>query len=421
MDWYYFIQCGLLKLAASSGYRFSFSRAISDYLQSKTKLEVPSIVSETFYNQFEASLDREMIAVVELDLSFMIIVKMEIHIIQKIIVCCKDTLVSLDLSYTALGSKFAHDLVQILPLSLRSLNLNGIELDQSGVVMLCEYIQNNNNHLKILRLDQNPISDQNVIRICYTLANHCNLEELYLTHLFAITDDIVKSVSDLIEFKSLLKLEVGGSEFVGSHFKSMENALIAKNCRLGYLGLALSTTSDENGSHLAEIIKRNKSLESIDIRFCKISNKVLNSLMQALSFNTTLDYFIKNLVSKAQHDQFLAIVRHRKSLLFNNQYGEKLYFLNAIIPVPSLSAAFESNIACNALLDRQAAELYLTSRKLMLFDLPLELKEIILSYSIDTAFEIDKRILVKFLLASLNHVRYIRSHKEMIRQAYYTS
>ena len=302
-------------------------------------------------------------------------------------------------------------IIEILPSSLVSLNLMGVGLNSTLMRVLTLKITELPN-LRVLNLSQNPLRNPHIALLADALTVHKSIKELYLAKLF-ISDDAFVSVEKIIRL-GLEKLDLGWGVFVGQGFNLLLPALTSRNCRLNYLGLSFCNISNENSLSLSSFILTNKSLDTLDIRFTDIpkDDKLTNSCLS----NTTLTYYIRNFNTEMAMNEFRRALKLNRRLLHPLEYGDKVYYVNGNMPSIELMTDLENNFGFVERLDGLVRKLQVFSKFVRLLKLPLEIKEMIIGFGIDEEFEIDKKVLIKYLAGE---GVFVDTAKELIRVAYY--
>jgi Ran GTPase-activating protein (RanGAP) involved in mRNA processing and transport len=146
---------------------------------------------------------------------------------------------------------------------------------------------NNNHFLKLLALSYNNLSDEGVQFLTKILApNNSELQTLSL-HATGITDNGVRYLVDMLKTNTTLTwLHLGRNKISNQGIELLTDALIHHNKTLKALELSHNVLiTDAAVDSLVEMIKLNKSLETLWINDCKLSSKGKEKLQQIVQSN----------------------------------------------------------------------------------------------------------------------------------------
>jgi Ran GTPase-activating protein (RanGAP) involved in mRNA processing and transport len=141
---------------------------------------------------------------------------------------------------------------------------------------------NKNTTLKFLSLSYNSLSDEGVQSLTKILAlNNSKLETLSL-HKTGITDAGVLHLRNMLKKnKTLIWLHLGRNKISDQGIHLLANVLINHNDTLRVLDLSYNKLiTDSSVNSLVEIFQRNKSLETLWINNCNISEEGKKKLKQ---------------------------------------------------------------------------------------------------------------------------------------------
>ncbi|KAL0208085.1 hypothetical protein P9112_010672 [Eukaryota sp. TZLM1-RC] len=205
----------------------------------------------------------------------------------------RNSVQSLDLSGTQLSSSFYSAIKDVL---VDSEFLGSLQLSGSGVSLqnLADLTQGMAKCQSLTRLDlsSNKLGPKGAEQLARVLINQNNIEEIALSR-NSFKDKGVGVFSDVFRHCTSLKKAILWCNDFGLDGARMLCSSLFDNTNLIELDVANNmigvTKGDCNGiSFVADLIKRNKALELLDLSGNKIDTRGFKLLLKALSFNTTL-------------------------------------------------------------------------------------------------------------------------------------
>ncbi|XP_076848301.1 NACHT, LRR and PYD domains-containing protein 3-like [Brachyhypopomus gauderio] len=178
--------------------------------------------------------------------------------------------------------------------SLKELEVNNIDLQDSGVEQLCAGLKSSNCKLEILRLsgcglteescksltsvlqtetslkqleiNNNDLQDSGVEQLCAGLkSSNCKLEILRLSGC-GLTEESCKSLTSVLQTETSLKqLEINNNDLQDSGVEQLCAGLKSSNCKLEILRLSLCGLTEESCKSLISVLETETSLKQLEI------------------------------------------------------------------------------------------------------------------------------------------------------------
>jgi hypothetical protein len=177
----------------------------------------------------------------------------------------------------------------ILEKRCQQLFLSHNNITSIGSLTIAESLKNNST-LKCLSLSFNNLRDEGVQYLANILSlNNSKLETLSL-HATGITDEGVQHLVDMLENNTVLSwLYLGQNEISDQGVHLLTDALTHHNKTLKVLSLSLNKSiTDTSVDYFIEMLKVNKSLETLWINDCNLSTKGQRKLQKMAQSNKQL-------------------------------------------------------------------------------------------------------------------------------------
>ena len=217
-------------------------------------------------------------------------------VIRKVIESCT-YLQHLDLSFNKLGNKGAKEVAEGLVgnTTLLHLNVNSNGLTDDGIVYLAEALETGNNTLQYMRFaDGNKIRDCGIVRLAKALHVNTSIRELNLTneayHGTVLMDGSAYALAEMLRKNSTLEfLDVTLSKFTKRGSAALLNALHEN----GSVNVFRISTVKVPFQPVVDLLTNNRSITDLDIaatHFTKDVSKIqeFKSFADALQDNTTI-------------------------------------------------------------------------------------------------------------------------------------
>ncbi|XP_076848280.1 NACHT, LRR and PYD domains-containing protein 3-like isoform X2 [Brachyhypopomus gauderio] len=161
-------------------------------------------------------------------------------------------------------------LVRLLPVvkASRKVILSGCDLTEESCKSLTSVLQTENS-LKELEINNNDLQDSGVEQLCAGLkSSNCKLEILRLS-LCGLTEESCKSLTSVLQTETSLKqLEINNNDLQDSGVEQLCAGLKSSNCKLEILRLSGCLVTEEGCSSLASALSSNPShLKELDLTY----------------------------------------------------------------------------------------------------------------------------------------------------------
>ncbi|XP_076851497.1 NACHT, LRR and PYD domains-containing protein 3-like isoform X2 [Brachyhypopomus gauderio] len=158
-------------------------------------------------------------------------------------------------------------LVRLLPVvkASRKVILSGCGLTEESCKSLTSVLQTENS-LKELEINNNDLQDSGVEQLCAGLkSSNCKLEILRLSGC-GLTEESCKSLTSLLQTETSLKqLEINNNDLQDSGVEQLCAGLKSSNCKLEILRLSLCGLTEESCKSLISVLETETSLKQLEI------------------------------------------------------------------------------------------------------------------------------------------------------------
>ncbi|KAJ3303537.1 hypothetical protein HDV03_003716 [Kappamyces sp. JEL0829] len=260
---------------------------------------------------------------------------------------------------------------------LRHLSLAHANFGSRGARELAKFLKGNTT-LVSLDVSSNSIRSTAICMILDALVGHESLKVLKCGKL-DINDeqDFLEKLRDVIPTLPRLEKLCISEAFVRRGFEELGKAFWDRRCSVQCLQVTVASLSLENAMGLAEIIRRNTSLSTLDVRITDFPPTALETVIRSLDDNTTLEHFLLSIKSSSVKEMFCKSVLANRNLLKPANTDERLYYYNGTVPIKELEKAFHTNRKHAGRMNHLAKEALALARRLILLSLPLEVLELI--------------------------------------------
>ncbi|XP_076850186.1 NACHT, LRR and PYD domains-containing protein 3-like [Brachyhypopomus gauderio] len=152
---------------------------------------------------------------------------------------------------------------------LEILRLSGCRLTEESGKSLTSVLQTENSSLRELEINNNDLKDSGVEQLCVGLnSSHCKLEILRLS-LCGLTAEACKSLTSVLQTENLLReLEINNNDLEDSGVEQLCVGLNSSHCKLEILRLSGCLVTEEGCSSLASALSSNPShLKELDLTY----------------------------------------------------------------------------------------------------------------------------------------------------------
>ncbi|XP_076851967.1 NACHT, LRR and PYD domains-containing protein 3-like [Brachyhypopomus gauderio] len=158
-------------------------------------------------------------------------------------------------------------LVRLLPVvkASRKVILSGCGLTEESCKSLTSVLQTENS-LKELEINNNDLQDSGVEQLCAGLkSSNCKLEILRLSGC-GLTEESCKSLTSVLQTETSLKqLEINNNDLQDSGVEQLCAGLKSSNCKLEILRLSLCGLTEESCKSLISVLQTETSLKQLEI------------------------------------------------------------------------------------------------------------------------------------------------------------
>lgn len=165
----------------------------------------------------------------------------------------------------------------------RELELNTNQITADGASILAGALCNNTTLIS-LKLYDNKIGDKGVIAFTEVLKSKNAVLEIFDIGLNETTNDIALHIAEMLKTnKNLTQLLLSESNIRDDGVKQLASVLETTNTTLKYLKLSDNkSVTDSSVDSLITMIKQNRSLEMLDLRYCDLSEVSKENLHAAI-------------------------------------------------------------------------------------------------------------------------------------------
>ncbi|XVF02377.1 hypothetical protein REPUB_Repub04eG0170300 [Reevesia pubescens] len=196
---------------------------------------------------------------------------------------------TLNLSGNPIGDEGVKSLCDILGnnASIQKLQLNSVDLGDEGAKAIAELLKNNSN-LRVLELNNNMIDYSGFTSLAGALLENNNIRNLHLNGNYGGALGANALAKGLEGNKSLRELHLHGNSIGDEGVRSLMSGLSSHKGKITLLDLGNNSITAKGAFHVAEYIKRSKSLLWVNLYMNDIGDEGAEKIADALKENRTI-------------------------------------------------------------------------------------------------------------------------------------